>query len=100
MNVYNSILIDNRDNVVTALTSVKKGEILTARGLEYKIIANENIKEGHKVAVKDIPKGFGIIKYGKIIGITLYDINTGDLVHIHNIRSNRGKELRKERKYA
>lgn len=100
MNVYNSILIDNRDNVVTALTSVKKGEILTARGLEYKIIANENIKEGHKVAIKDIPKGFGIIKYGKIIGITLYDINTGDLVHIHNIRSNRGKELRKERKYA
>lgn len=100
MNRYNSILIEDNDNVVTALWDIEKGETVTAMGLEDKVVAKENIKKGHKAAIKDILKDTEAIKYGKIIGITLSDISAGDLVHTHNLRSNRGKELREGQEYA
>lgn len=97
MDNYNSILIEDNDNVVTTLMDIEKGETITAKGLEYGIVVKENIKKGHKVAIKDILKDDKVIKYGKVIGIALFDINTGELVHTHNVRSNRGKELREVR---
>lgn len=96
MNKYNSVLIDNIDNVVTTLEFIGKGKRLSAIDLEQDLIVGEDIINGHKVAISDIKKGEFIIKYGKNVGVALTDINVGDLVHIHNIRSNRGKELRSE----
>ncbi|NLJ99247.1 MAG: UxaA family hydrolase [Tissierellia bacterium] len=100
MNKYNSILIEANDNVVTALWDIKKGETLIAMGLEDEIIAKMDIAKGHKAAIKEISKDTEVIKYGKMIGIALFDIGVGDLVHAHNLRSNRGKELREEEEYA
>ena len=34
------------------------------------------------------------------MGIALKDIDIGQLVHIHNVRSNRGKELRGDGNHA
>lgn len=96
MNQNNSILIDNNDNVVTTFKFIEKGMKVRAIGLETEIITTENIINGHKVAIIDIKKGEYIVKYGKNVGVALTDIYVGDLVHIHNIRSNRGKELREE----
>ncbi len=45
MNRYNSILIEDNDNVVTALWDIEKGETVTAMGLEDKVVAKENIKK-------------------------------------------------------
>lgn len=94
MKEYNSVLIDDSDNVVTTLQDMKKGEAVSAMGLESHIDVRDDINKGHKVAIKTIKKDEHVIKYGKHIGIALTDILVGDLVHIHNIRSDRGKELK------
>lgn len=96
MNDYNSILIETEDNVVTTLEDVKKGKKVMAIGLNIEVIAKEDIKSGHKIAIKNLNKGDIVVKYGKKVGIVLTNILEGELVHIHNIRSDRGKELRGE----
>ena len=47
----------------------------------------EGIPAGHKFAVRDIPKGEFVVKYGEIIGRATQDIRTGEWVHTHNVKS-------------
>ncbi|MDR1533246.1 MAG: altronate dehydratase family protein [Clostridiales bacterium] len=46
-----------------------------------------DIPRGHKAALRDIPKGAAIIKYGFLIGTASEDIAAGQWVHTHNIRT-------------
>lgn len=94
MSKYNSIHIDLNDNVVTTLKNIEAGQEINALGLESSIIAKQNIAKGHKVAIHNIANGETIIKYGKNVGTSIIDIEAGSHVHIHNIKSNRGKELK------
>lgn len=43
---------------------------------------------GHKIALRDIKAGEDIIKYGYSIGHAVEDIQEGDHVHTHNIKTN------------
>ena len=43
----------------------------------------------HKVAIKAIPKGGQIVKYGEPVGIATADIAPGEHVHVHNVISGR-----------
>lgn len=43
------------------------------------------------MAIKDIPKGGEIIKYGEIIGRATANIEPGEHVHVHNVESLRGR---------
>ena len=49
-----------------------------------KIELQDDIKAGHKVALRDIKKGEDIIKYGYPIGQAKEDISKGQWVHTHN----------------
>lgn len=49
------------------------------------IAALAHIPAGHKVAVRRIPAGDPVMKYGGIIGIAERDISPGDHVHDHNV---------------
>src|SRR2546425_73454 len=40
---------------------------------------------GHKIALRRIPKGEAISKYGQIIGFASADIAPGEWVHVHNV---------------
>jgi altronate hydrolase len=40
---------------------------------------------GHKLALRQIPKGEPIYKYGQIIGFAKQDIAAGSHVHVHNV---------------
>ena len=84
------ILLGENDNVVVAISDVKKGETFELNG--EKIVALDDIPFGHKMAIKDIKRGEYIIKYNEIIGIAKTDIKKGSHVHIHNIESLRGKK--------
>ena len=64
------IIINEKDNVAVTLT----GE--------------GGIPAGHKFALKDIPKGEKVIKYGEVIGIAKENIKNGEWVHVHNVKSN------------
>ena len=88
------LLIDPRDNVVTALEPVTKGErcmVRTDRG-EESFAALQDIPMGHKLAVRAIPAGSAVIKYGSAIGDATADIAAGEHVHSHNLSVYLGRE--------
>lgn len=47
-----------------------------------------NIEDGHKYAARDIAMGENIIKYGMPIGHAIADIQKGEHVHTHNLKTN------------
>jgi len=81
-------LINENDNVVTAVSDIQAGEEITVRfeGRETRYRCNQNLPFGHKMAVDDIKLGNKIIKYGQAIGSASQDIKQGDWVHTHNVK--------------
>lgn len=77
--------INSNDNVAVALKDVSRGEHLLFDGTG--ITACDDISKGHKIALKDIPEGGNILKYGFPIGRAISAINAGAFVHTHNIRT-------------
>lgn len=87
-------VIEKEDNVGTAVGEpIQAGEQVgtTGRVTDRVIVARAEIPYGHKIALMNIPKGAPVMKYGLSIGSALEDIQAGDLVHIHNVESNRGR---------
>jgi altronate dehydratase len=84
-----ALVISERDNVATALEPLTPGQLLDLNGVTLKAI--EAIASGHKVALRDIPAGQAVIKYGSPIGIATADIPAGAHVHTHNVASTRGR---------
>ena len=79
--------IDSLDNVAVALTNLTKGENLDD------VTLLDDIKQGHKFALKDIKQGENIIKYGYPIGHASKDIKQGQHVHSFNLETNLSGEL-------
>lgn len=52
----------------------------------------DKIPAGHKYALKNIKKGEYVIKYGEIIGKATQDIEEGEWVHTHNLKSHLDEE--------
>lgn len=87
-------VIEPADNVGTAVGEpIKAGETVGTAGrvTDVTIVVHEDIPYGHKVALRDIPRGGQVTKYGLSIGSALSDIKAGDHVHVHNVESNRGR---------
>ena len=78
-------VIHPRDNVGVALENLKKGSQI--QGVRVK----EEIKIFFKVALRPIHEGEEILKYGEPIGIACAEIDEGELVHVHNIKSIRAR---------
>jgi len=83
--------IHAKDNVVVALSPLKKGDTIEIAGKS--VTLNEDIPAGHKIAKEDILKGKDIIKYGFPIGTAKEDIKLGSWVHSHNTKSKLGDLL-------
>lgn len=87
-------LIHNRgDHVGVAVDDIKAGETVTGVYMDDEstvtVVANHDIPLGHKIALADLPKGAGVLKYGIQIGLTTTDTKVGDYVHTHNIKTAR-----------
>lgn len=81
--------------MATALESIKPGDVVQLvdkEGPFSEMKAAEDIKLGHKLAVRFIKNGENIIKYGASIGLATQDINQGRHVHVHNVVSLRGRK--------
>ena len=74
-----TLLLNPQDNVAVALGNLDVG-IDTAEGV--RIV--RRVPKGHKFAVRVIPAGETIVKFGQIIGRAKVDIPAGDWVHEHN----------------
>jgi altronate dehydratase small subunit len=88
-----TIVINPKDNVATALDDLKAGEVIQeeVNGIKKNIKLNQDIPFGHKLGIKEIPAESPVIKYGEVIGTASMAIKSGDSVHIHNVKSNRGR---------
>lgn len=93
MSKKKSIVIHKDDNVATALVDLKSGEVLDEefQGQKKQIELKADIPFGHKFSLSTIDNGSSIVKYGEIIGTATEAIQEGDYVHIHNVKSNRGR---------
>ena len=94
--------INTNDNVATSLGNIDPGQLFDVISKEGKILdsykAVNRIPFGFKVALKNIIIGDSIIKYGYEIGKSFKNVKKGEMVHIHNIKSNRIKLPENRRK--
>jgi altronate dehydratase small subunit len=88
-----ALVINLKDNVATALKDLRKSSTvaLNKDEKEVKVKLCDDIPLGHKFALEDIRKGKKIIKYGESIGTATKEIKKGEIVHIHNVESDRGR---------
>ena len=88
-----AIVISEIDNVATAIRELSAGDRVMVRiGEEIREVeVKDDIRFLHKFALRDIKKGQSITKYGQIIGEATRHIQEGEHVHIHNLRSLRGR---------
>ena len=78
--------INPADSVVVCLRPFKKGESIEIDGLTIDI--QQDTPAGHKVLIKDAPKGSNIIKYGYPIGHTTEDMTPGQWINENNLKTN------------
>ena len=83
-----AVLLNSCDCVATVTRAFDVGEHIQIGN--QTIILKQAIPFAHKVAIRPIAKGAPVIKYGEPIGLATADIAVGELVHIHNLKSNRG----------
>ena len=79
------LFLNSRDNVCTAITPIASGVSLPINGKQ--VVLKKNIPLGFKVAACDIAINETIVKYGVPIGSATQDISPGELVHLHNMKS-------------
>ena len=76
------------DNVATLLDDARPGGVEVIGSPDVAILrAASDVAAGHKLALRDIPAGAAVIKYGVPIGLATIDIRAGDWGHPHNCRS-------------
>lgn len=85
------VKINQNDNVAVALRPLNKGEVLQTA--ETAVTLMEDIPQGHKFALREIKSGEEVVKYGFRIGFAKEDIQPGQWVHVHNVKTALGDVL-------
>lgn len=86
--------INPADSVVVCLRPMQKGETINIDGKTIEI--KQDTPAGHKLLIKDAPKGTNIIKYGYPIGHSIEDLTEGQWVNENNIKTNLSGSLEYE----
>ena len=79
------LFLNSKDNVCTAIVPISSGTTLQVAG--NTVVTTQNIPLGFKIAGRNIDTHESIIKYGVSIGSATRDIALGELVHLHNMKS-------------
>src|SRR6476659_7192040 len=73
--------IAEQDNVMVALRLIAGGTQVDG------VTVASDVPAGHKIAMRPIPAGDTVLKYGYPIGVATRDIAPGEHVHTHNLAS-------------
>ncbi|HKV25829.1 MAG TPA: altronate dehydratase family protein [Candidatus Acidoferrum sp.] len=76
--------LDSRDNVLVALTNLRKGETISYAGSDCTLLAD--IPAKHKFLTQDVPAEGDVIMYGLLVGKALESLHRGDLLTTRNLR--------------
>ncbi len=93
-NIPQLLVHDQKDNVgVVVVENLKSGTemlcVVTHDNSSFKLVANEDVSIGHKIALKDISEGDTAIKYGEDIGKFVGAVKKGHHVHTQNLKTKR-----------
>ena len=78
-----AVFLHPDDNICVAARLIPSGSEVAAGA--YTVRAAADVRLGHKMAVRDIPRGEPVLKYGQVIGYATANISPGDWVHTHNL---------------
>lgn len=73
-----------KDNVLVALTDLKKGDTIAYDGASYTL--QDDVKAKHKFFTEDVKKGDSIIMYGVLVGKAQTDIPKGGWMNTENTK--------------
>ncbi|HEX2713608.1 MAG TPA: altronate dehydratase family protein [Candidatus Acidoferrales bacterium] len=76
--------LDPRDNVLIALTDLKKDDPFPLSGQTCTLVSDVSAK--HKFAVRDLAPGDPVFMYGVIVGRAVTPIRRGELITTRNLR--------------
>ncbi len=96
---YQAVMMKPLDHVAVTLMDIPADVevIVSCHDQLITVKLKDPIAFGHKFAVKPIPHGEDVRKYGEIIGVAIRDISIGEHVHIHNLEGKRGRGDRNAR---
>ena len=78
-----TLLLRSDDDVAVTTRDLPAGtRVLTAT---TEIVVRGEVPRGHKLAVRDVPAGSAVHKYGQSIGLATVHIAAGEHVHVHNL---------------
>jgi altronate hydrolase len=81
----NALRINDIDNVVIAISDIKKGAAVVING-ESLFETAEDIAAGHKIALTQIQAEGKVFRYGEAIVQATQPIARGEWVHVHNTK--------------
>jgi altronate hydrolase len=76
--------LDPRDNVLVALTNLRKGETIRFAAHDYVLLSDVPAK--HKFLTSDLPVNGDVIMYGVLVGRVTESLKRGDLLSMRNLR--------------
>lgn len=83
--IPSAIILRSQDDVAVAARRLEPGEDIE---LSIGIIpVRDRVGMGHKIALRAIPRGAPVRKYGQVIGFATRDISAGSLVHVDNLEA-------------
>lgn len=85
-----SVRMHEEDNVVVVASS---GGLPAGTALEDGTLLNEDIPQGHKVALIDLAEGDAVVRYGEVIGYALLSLKRGDWVNEDRIQMPDARQL-------
>lgn len=95
MSLKLALKVHEKDNVAVLFAKQlllgMEVELRDENGNSETITLRGSVPYGHKIAIRDIPQGDSIIKYGEQIGKANCLIRKGDHVHVHNLDCQRGR---------
>ncbi len=87
-----TVILHPDDDVAVALRDLSDGEYvrLSSSAEEPEVKVNGDVPKGHKIAIRPIPQGRHVRKFGYSIGLSQTEIPVGGWVHAHNLRTGLG----------
>jgi (2R)-sulfolactate sulfo-lyase subunit alpha len=90
---HSFLIHDDTDDVGVAVIDLQAGQPVTGvymnGGATIELESRAAVPLGHKIALRDLPEGSDVVKYGVRIGRTVTRVAAGDYVHTHNVKSAR-----------
>ncbi|PUB30281.1 altronate hydrolase [Promicromonospora sp. AC04] len=78
------LVLREGDDVAVATRDLSPGDQATAPGTGP-VAVGQAVPRGHKIALRAVPAGAAVHKYGQVIGVATAHIAPGDHVHTHNL---------------